>query len=176
MLTQYKPCIFVVNKWDEAVAAGMTIESWGDYLLREFASVRHAPVAFVTAIENRNTRKLINLAQTVFKQSLTRVGTGKLNRILREAILQNRPPMRKARIPKIYYAVQVATQPPTIVLKCNDPTLFDNSWKRYLLGVLQEKLPFAEVPIKLYMRAKTAEEERYPNQLPEGVEETVEDI
>ena len=176
VLTHYKPCIFVVNKWDEATEAGMTIESWGDYLLKEFASIRHAPVAFVTAIENRNTRKLINLAQTVFKQSLTRVGTGKLNRILREAILKNRPPMRKSRIPKIYYAVQVAIQPPTIVLKCNDPTLFDNSWKRYLLGVLQEELPFAEVPIKLYMRAKTTEEERFPNRLPAGVEETVENI
>ncbi|NQV28185.1 MAG: ribosome biogenesis GTPase Der [Rhodopirellula sp.] len=176
VLTHYKPCIFVVNKWDEATEAGMTIESWGDYLLKEFASVRHAPVAFVTAIENRNTRKLINLAQSIYKQSLTRVSTGRLNRVIREAILKNRPPMRKGRIPKIYYAVQVATQPPTIVLKCNDPELFDNSWKRFLLGVLQEELPFAEVPIKLYMRAKTAEEERFPNQLPEGVEETVENI
>jgi hypothetical protein len=42
--------------------------------------------------------------------------------------------------------------------------------------VLQEELPFAEVPIKLYMRAKTADEERYPNRLPAGVEETVENI
>ena len=176
VLTHYKPSIFVVNKWDEATEAGMTIESWGDYLLKEFASIRHAPVAFVTAIENRNTRKLVNLAQTVFKQSLTRVGTGRLNRVLREAILKNRPPMRKSRIPKIYYAVQVATQPPTIVLKCNDPALFDNSWKRYLLGVLQEELPFAEVPIKLYMRAKTTDEERFPNRLPAGLEETVENV
>lgn len=176
VLTHYKPCIFVVNKWDEAIEAGMTIESWGDYLVKEFASIRHAPVAFVTAIENRNTRKLINLAQSVYKQSLTRVSTGRLNRVIRDAILKNRPPVRKSRIPKIYYAVQVATQPPTIVLKCNDPTLFDNSWKRYLLGVLQEELPFPEVPIKLYMRAKTAEEERFPNRLPEGVEETVENI
>ena len=176
VLTNYKPCIFVVNKWDEAMEAGMTIESWGDYLIREFASIRHAPVAFITAIDNRNTRQLINLAQTVYKQSLTRVSTGRLNRVIREAILKNRPPMRKSRIPKIYYAVQVATQPPTIVLKCNDPVLFDNSWKRFLLGVLQEELPFSEVPIKLYMLAKTAEEERYPNRLPEGVEETVENV
>ena len=33
VLTNYKPCIFVVNKWDEAMAAGMTIESWGEYLI-----------------------------------------------------------------------------------------------------------------------------------------------
>lgn len=176
ILASYKPCIFVVNKWDLAVEAGMTMEAWGNYLLKEFASIRHAPVVFVTAQQQRNVRKLINLAQNVFKQSRQRVSTGKLNRILRAAIERNRPPIRKNRIPKIYYGTQVGIQPPTIVLKCNDPILFDNSWKRYLLGVLQEELPFAEVPIKLYMRAKTDEEERYPNLLPEGVEETIDNV
>jgi GTP-binding protein len=48
----------------------------------------------------------------------------------------------------------VATRPPTIVLKCNDPSLFDGSWKRYLLGVLREELPFQEVPIRLYLRPR----------------------
>ena len=62
--------------------------------------------------------------------------------------------MRKNRRPKIYYATQVAVEPPTIVLKCNEPGLFDPSWKRYLLGVLREETPFQEVPIQLYMRAK----------------------
>ena len=176
IIANYKPCIFVVNKWDEAVEAGMTMDAWGNYVLSEFASIRHSPIAFITAKENRNIKKVINLAQHIFKQSRERVSTGKLNRVLRAAVERNRPPMRRNKIPKIYYATQVGTQPPTIVLKVNDPTLFDNSWKRYLLGALQAELPFTEVPIKLYMRAKTEDEKRYPNQLPEGVEEPVDNI
>jgi len=35
--------------------------------------------------------------------------------------------------------------------------LFDEDYKRYLLGVLRERLPFKEVPIKLYFRSKADE-------------------
>jgi GTP-binding protein len=56
----------------------------------------------------------------------------------------------------VYYATQVGTQPPTIVLKCNYPKEFDLTWRRYLLGVLRKTLPFQEVPIKVYYRERTA--------------------
>lgn len=168
IIANYKPCIFVVNKWDTALETGMTMDSWGNYMLKEFASIRHAPVCFVTAKDQRNVKKVVNLAQSVFKQARERVGTGKLNRVIRDAILRNRPPMCKNKIPKIYFATQVAIEPPTIVLKCNDPELFSRSWKRYLLGVLQEELPFTEVPIKLYMRPKSEEDVRYSAENPDG--------
>jgi GTP-binding protein len=70
----------------------------------------------------------------------------------------NPPPHRKNRRPKILFATQVSTTPPTIVLKCNDATLFDESWKRYLLGVFREHLPFREVSIKVYFRARQDED------------------
>ena len=165
IISNYKPCIFVINKWDQAIEGGMTMDRWGNYILEEFASIRHAPVAFVTAKDRRNIKKVINLAQNMFKQSRERVGTGLLNRVVQAAIVRNRPTVHRNKVPKIYYATQVASQPPTIVMKCNDPDLFSNSWKRYLLGVLQEELPFSEVPIKLYLRAKTEEDDRYPNDI-----------
>ena len=154
-----KPCIFVVNKWDMAINEGMTVDAWSEYLIEEFSTMRHVPLGFITAKEDRNTRQLINLAQSIFKQSRIRVSTGRLNRIVRAAILNNMPPIRKNKRPKIFYATQVATQPPTIVLKCNSSALFDQSWKRYLLGVLREELPFQEVPIKVYYRAKSKDED-----------------
>ena len=62
--------------------------------------------------------------------------------------------MRQNRTPRILFATQVATEPPTIVIKCNASELFDEDYKRYLLGVFREQLPFKEVPIKLYFRSK----------------------
>ena len=156
--SHYKPCIFVVNKWDLAIDADMTVEKWSEYLIREFGSMRHVPIAFVTAMDGRNIKKLVNLTQTIYKQSRSRVSTSKLNKIIRAAIRLNPPPMRKNRRPKIYFATQIATEPPTIVMKCNDPSLLDESWKRYLLGVMREELPFQEVPIKLYLRSKADDE------------------
>ena len=45
------------------------------------------------------------------------------------------------------------------MLKCNDPRLFDEAWKRYLLGVFRETLPFEEVPIRVYYRKRQRDEE-----------------
>jgi GTP-binding protein len=153
-----RPCIFVVNKWDRGLAEDMTSESWSAYLLRAFPTMRHVPVALVTAKDGRNVRQLVNLAQSLFKQARTRVPTAELNRVLQEAVHRNAPPPRRNRRPKVYFATQVAVQPPTIVIKCNDPAVFDDSWKRYLLGVFREALPFDEVPIKLYFRSRVRDE------------------
>lgn len=150
----HKPCIFVINKWDLALQEGMTTEKWVDYLMKSFSSMRHVPIAILTAKDGRNIRKLLNLAQSVFKQAKLRISTGRLNRAIRMAIDRNPPPIRKNRRPKIYYASQVEGAPPTFVLKCNDPSLLDESWKRYLLGFLREATPFQEVPIKLILRAR----------------------
>jgi len=149
----HKPCVFVVNKWDLAQEENMTIEAWGDYLIDTFASMRHVPVAVLTARDGRNVRPLVNLTQAVFKQARHRISTGQLNRILKAAMEHTPPPVRKNRRPKIYYGTQVAIAPPTIVIKCNDPTLFDESWKRYLRGFLREATPFQEVPVRLIMRS-----------------------
>ncbi len=152
--SQFKPVIFVINKWDLAKEKEMTMEKWGEYLGHEFGTLRFAPIAFLTAKAGRNVKKLVNLAQSVFKQTRTRVSTGEINRLVRAAVVENRPPVRKNQVPKIFFSTQVATEPPTIVCKCNNPALFDNAWQRYLLGILREKLPFQEVPIKLYFRQR----------------------
>ncbi len=151
---QQKPCIFVLNKWDLALQQEMTAERWVRYLLEAFSSMRHVPIAMLTAKDGRNVRKLLNLAQSVMKQARKRVGTGRLNRAIRLAIDRNPPPIRRNRRPRIYFASQIEASPPTIVLKCNDPTLLDESWKRYLLGFLREVTPFQEVPIRLILRAR----------------------
>ncbi|VAX41480.1 GTP-binding protein EngA [hydrothermal vent metagenome] len=151
---RHKPCIFVVNKWDLSGDAGMTTEKWAEYLFKTYGSMRHVPVAFVTAMESRNIKQLINLAQTIYKQARIRVSTGKLNTLVRKAVMVNQPAYKDNRRPKIFYATQVAIEPPTIILKCNSPKLFTASWKRYLLGVFREELPFKEVPLKVYFRTR----------------------
>jgi GTP-binding protein len=91
----------------------------------------------------------------MFKQSQKRVGTGTLNRVLREAVEAHPPTARDNRLPRIYYATQVGTAPPTVVLFVNHTHLFDATYQRYLLNVFREKLPFHDIPIKLYLRART---------------------
>jgi GTP-binding protein len=152
ILQQHKPAVFVVNKWDLMVP--MPTSKFGNYLRGVFPSLDFVPIAFITAKSGRNIYAVLNLAQNLHKQASARVSTGDLNRVLREAMSQQAPPLRQNRRPKIYYATQVASNPPTLVLFTNGPELFDNTYQRFLLKSMRDRLNFADVPIKLYLRRK----------------------
>ena len=64
-----------------------------------FRSMSYMPMAFITAQTGKNVKALINLSQSLFKQSQKRVGTGTLNRIVREAVLAHAPASRENRTP-----------------------------------------------------------------------------
>ncbi|MBX3433614.1 MAG: ribosome biogenesis GTPase Der [Pirellulales bacterium] len=150
---QYKPLIFVVNKWD-LLAKTMPTEKWVRYLNDTFRTMRYAPIAFITGETGKNVKALLNHAQMLFKQSRQRLSTGQLNRLLRDAVQRNPPPLYQNRRPKIFYGTQVGVQPPTLVLFCNDPQALDRPYQRYLLGAVRDQMNFAEVPVKLYLRKR----------------------
>ena len=49
--------------------------------------------------------------------------------------------------------------PPTVVLFVNSTKLFDPTYQRYLLNVFRERLPFRDIPIKLYLRSRRQADE-----------------
>lgn len=156
---EYKPCIFVVNKWD-LLAKSMPTDKWVRYLYDTFRTMRYAPIAFITGETGKNVKALLNHAQMLFKQSRIRVPTGQLNRLLRDAVRRSPPPLFKNRRPKIFYGTQVGVQPPTIVMFCNEPAAISRPYQRYLLGSVRDHLHFEEVPIKLYLRKRRSGDER----------------
>jgi GTP-binding protein len=155
----YKPCILVVNKWD-LMAEHMPTERWANYLRDNFGSLWNVPIAFITAQDGRNVKKMLNHAQMLHKQSLDRVSTPRLNKIIRSALDHHPPPIVNRRRPKIYYATQIGIQPPTIVLKCNDPDAFPKSYRKYLLGVLRDTVNFGEIPIRMVLEKRGASDSK----------------
>ena len=156
---EYRACIFVVNKWD-LLYGQMPTDRWVDYLRDSFPTMWHVPIAFITGQTGKNVKALLNHAQMLFKQSLERVSTASLNKLIRAAIAKHPPSMHGILRPKIYYATQVSTQPPTIVLMCNEPKAFPPQYRRYLLSVLRDNLSFGEVPIKTYLQKRRQGDKR----------------
>ncbi len=155
----YKPCILVVNKWD-LKAGSMPTEKWVTYLHDTFRTMWYAPIAFITGQTGKNVKALLNHAQMLYRQARQRVATADINKVVRRAIEANPAPLFQNRRPKIYYATQVGTEPPTVVMFTNEPKAFSEPYRRYLLGALREHLPFAEVPIKLYLRKRQSGDRR----------------
>jgi GTP-binding protein len=160
---QFKPCIFVFNKWDLVMSdpAGRVENATGraaGAVQAAFRNMTYMPMAFITAKTGKNVKALLNLSQSMFKQANGRVGTGMLNRIVREALEAHPPTGKDSKFPRVYYATQVGSAPPTIVLFVNRPSLFEPTYQRYLLNAFRERLPFQDIPIKLYLRARSQTE------------------
>ncbi len=153
ILEQHKPAIFVVNKWD--LMTPTPTSKMGNYIRATFPSLDFVPIAFVTAKSGKNVHTVLNLAQHIHKQASARISTGDLNRVLRQALEASPPPLRQNRRPKVYYATQAGSNPPTIVLFTNGPELFDNTYQRYLLKTIRDQLQFNDVPIRLHLRRRT---------------------
>ncbi len=153
IMEHHKPAIFVVNKWD-LVKESIPTEKWADYLRQMLPMLDYVPIAFTTAKSGKNVFRLLNLSQQLHKQAGRRAKTGELNRVIHAAMEANSPPVRYNRPAKVYYATQIATHPPTIVMVTNGPDLFDQTYVRYLTKVIRDNFKFGEVAIKLLLKTK----------------------
>ncbi len=156
----YKPCVICVNKLDLIEdrhgrdGRPVGIEHYDEYLRRELKGLAIAPIAMISAQRGDNVRELIDLCHDLKQQASRRVGTGRLNRLVRSILETRGPSSSLGTMVKIYFVSQVRAQPPTIVLVVNRPDLFTANYQRYLLNRLHEELPFEEVPIRLIIRSR----------------------
>jgi len=152
IIDEYKTSIIVVNKWDLAKDQADTGD-YEDYLGKVLTGLRYAPIAFTTASESKNVQSVLDLAAELFKQTTTKMPTPKLNKAFERIKAEKSGVARnKAGMPKIYYATQIAINPVTILMFVNNPELFDENYKRFIIGRLQSLLPISEVPIRLLAR------------------------
>jgi GTP-binding protein len=152
---EFKPCILIVNKWDLAKNQAGS-DDYADYLDKVLKGLRHAPIAFTTAKEAKNIQSVLDIATELFKQSGTKISTGRLNKAV-QIISEEKTGGRSKQggFPKIYYATQVSTRPVSILLFVNKPVLFDETYQRFFISRLGELLGLEEVPIRLLLRQRT---------------------
>lgn len=117
-----------------------------------------ARVLFTSATTGEGIGEILPLASQIADNFSRRISTGTLNRALMQAMLRHSPPTRKGRRLKIYYATQVAAEPPTIVCFVNDTKLMHWSYQRYLINYFRREFGFEGTPIRLYARPSHGEE------------------
>ena len=121
-----------------------------------------ARVLFTSAITGQGIDEILPLASQIADNFSRRIATGPLNRALTQAMLRHAPPTRKGRRLKIYYATQVAAEPPTIVCFVNDPKLMHWSYQRYLINFFRREFGFEGTPVRLYARPSHDDERGAP--------------
>ena len=151
-----KGVIIVYNKWDLVDKDDKTMNEITRQIRKEFVYLDYAPIAFVSAKENKRVDTLLPLIDLVYENLNKRIKTNVLNEVILDAQLANPAKPHNGKRLKIYYASQVSSAPCTIVLFVNDVKLMHFSYERYIENQLRQAFGFEGVPINIICR-KAAE-------------------
>lgn len=149
-----KPCVIVVNKWDAIDKDGSTYEEFRKNIYNSLSYMTYASMITLSAKTGQRVDSLFEFVNRSYEHSCTRIGTGALNDVLREAMERVQPPSDKGKRLKIYYMTQVSTCPPTFVIFCNDSELFHFSYQRYIENTLRQVFDFSGTPIRIVVRER----------------------
>jgi GTPase len=158
-----KPAIVVLNKWDLVKPnrnQKQTITKLVEAARQRIFFLDYAPVLVTSSLTGEHVGKLFGLIEKIQRAARQHVGTGVLNRLLRQAFEANPPATVRARRLKLFYAAQSKgkedqqVQPPEFVLFVNDPRLLNQTYERYLESSIRQRQPFPGLPIILTLRPR----------------------
>lgn len=159
VMEEGKAAVVVVNKWDAIEKDSYTIYEYEKIMRERLDFVEWIPVIFISALTGQRVNKILELVDTAVEQHRRRVTTAVINEVIEDAVSWHSPPTtRQGKQGKIYYGTQVAAQPPTIALFVNDPTRFNDNYRRYIERQFREQLGFKGTPMRLLWRGKKTRE------------------
>ncbi|MDQ3706217.1 MAG: ribosome biogenesis GTPase Der [Chloroflexota bacterium] len=154
VLEETKGMILVVNKWDLVEKDSNTIYEYTAHLRQELNFMPYVPFVFISAKFGQRVTKVLPMALKVAHERTKRIGTGQLNKLVKEAVEAHPPPSKPGKWVKFYYATQADIRPPTFVFFTNDAEAVHFSYKRYLENQLRGAFGFEGTPIKLIIRTR----------------------
>jgi GTP-binding protein len=146
-----RPVVILVNKWDLATKDSHTIvEMEKEYRLR-MRFLDYAPMLFVSAKTGQRVSKILEVAQSAYESSRTRVPTGDLNSFMQKEVASMFTRDSSHKFP-LKYACQISSAPPTFVLFLRGGDKLHFSTLRFLINRLRGRYGFFATPIRLIQK------------------------
>ncbi|WP_280268877.1 ribosome biogenesis GTPase Der [Nocardia wallacei] len=148
--------VIAYNKWD-------LVDEDRRYQLereidREMVQVPWAQRVNISAQTGRAVQKLVPAMETALESWDKRIPTGRLNSWLKEVIAATPPPMRGGRLPRVLFATQATTRPPTFVLFTTG--FLEAGYRRFLERRLREEFGFDGSPVRISVRVREKRDRR----------------
>ena len=143
--------VILFNKWD-LVDEDRRHELTRELDRGELQSVRWAERVNVSALTGRATQRIAPAMRRALESWDTRIPTGRLNGWLSDLVAATPPPVRGGKQPKILFATQAQTRPPTFVLFTSG--FLEAGYRRFVERRLREEFGFAGSPIRLSVRVR----------------------
>jgi GTPase len=159
-ITEKKPIVIVVNKWDLVKEAFKRQGGFAPYkserdyrekyehaLFERLYFTPGAPVIYVSAVSGYEVDRMLNAAVKLNRMLDTKLPTAKLNKII--AFLSERMPAPSiaGKRFRVYYATQTGSRPFRIKLFCNREEKLTEQYRRYLEAGLVDEFGLNGCPI-----------------------------
>ncbi len=164
ILEENKPCLVILNKFDlfhPDAPKRARIEELQAHVQRELFFLHYAPLVAVSALKGQFLRKIFGGIERVHRAANAPIGTGELNRVLKQAIAKNPPPARKNRRLNLLYATTKrsgdrprAMEAPRFLLFVNHADLLSRTYQRYLENALRAAYDLTGQPVDFQVRSR----------------------
>jgi GTPase len=142
--------VIAYNKWD-------LIDEERRYYLereieRELVRVPWAPRVNISATSGRHVDRLVPAMRRSLEGWNTRIPTARLNAFLGRLVAEHPHPVRGGKQPRVLFATQASTRPPTFVLFASGR--LDPGYVRYVERRLREDFGFEGSPVHVNVRVR----------------------
>lgn len=151
---QGKPSVIVVNKWDLIDKDEKSVKDFEHQFEVDLAFMKYFVTLYVSCETGQRIGKIMEKVDYVLENARREIPMALFNNVLTNAISVTEPPAKNGKKLKVIYGKQVATCPPTFTIYCNNSSLVENSYIRYLENSLRRAFDFKGTPIKVQFKNK----------------------
>jgi len=160
-----RPVIVVANKID--LLNKSEREGLENKINRKLKFASYIKLHYISALEKRGLKRLLNVADKVYLDSLRDLDTSIINKILKSATYNQQPAMAGRFRPKLRYAHSGGKTPPTIIIHGNNLKQIQESYTRYLENYFRKELDLGSTPLDIVYKDQENPFKNKPNQLNE---------
>ncbi|SDP93716.1 GTP-binding protein [Actinopolyspora xinjiangensis] len=148
--------VIAYNKWD--MVDDERRRSLEKEIDRDLVRVRWAERVNVSALTGRAVAKLAPALRGALESWDQRVSTGQINSWLSDIVAAHPPPVRGGKQPKIMFATQAHSRPPTLVLFSSG--FLEAGYRRFLERKFREAFGFTGSPVRVVVRVRERKSSR----------------
>ena len=160
-----RPVIVVANKID--LLNKSEREGLENKINRKLKFASYIKLHYISALEKRGLKRLLNVADKVYLDSLRDLDTSIINKILKSATYNQQPAMAGRFRPKLRYAHSGGKNPPKIIILGNNLKQIQESYTRYLENYFRKELDLGSTPLDIVYKDQENPYKNKPNQLNE---------
>ncbi|NDD66672.1 ribosome biogenesis GTPase Der [bacterium] len=144
--------LVLINKADMVTASK---EEMIDGITSQIPALAHYPILVGSATNRSFLTPLLQTISSLLEHQYFRISTPELNQFLDTALRRSPPRSKSGVVLKLYYATQVASDPPELLLFVNHPHAVGDDYTRFIERRLRHAFPqLWGTPIRIVYKAR----------------------